>query len=101
MKCFPTRLAALVITFTSCTSLPANGVLRCGADSACPSHYHCATNQTCWQNGSDPPAAGNDAGATLDLLGADLSGAGAHDLAMSSDLACTSALCRPWTLSDT
>jgi hypothetical protein len=31
-----------------------NGNLRCADAGQCPENYHCAVDNTCWQNGSDP-----------------------------------------------
>jgi hypothetical protein len=43
-----------------------NGDLRC-ENGKCPSGYHCAVNDTCWKNGSDPEI--GDGGGTPDLAG--------------------------------
>lgn len=31
-----------------------NGSLRCESGTTCPDGYHCAPDNTCWKNGSDP-----------------------------------------------
>ena len=33
-----------------------NGNLQCAASGQCPENYHCAVDNTCWRNGSDPDA---------------------------------------------
>jgi hypothetical protein len=32
-----------------------NGAIKCAAGDRCPSGYHCASDRTCWRNGTDPP----------------------------------------------
>ena len=34
-----------------------NGELACSPSGQCPSGYHCATDDRCWKDGSDPPPA--------------------------------------------
>ena len=60
-----------------------NGGLLCSAAGRCPSGYHCAFDGTCWKNGEDPVAGGDDLAIGGDLGGGDL---GAGDLA-GGDLA--------------
>jgi hypothetical protein len=45
-----------------------NGDLRCVPSDAhpCPTGYHCASNNTCWQNGSEPAPGGGDMGMVSD-----------------------------------
>jgi hypothetical protein len=31
-----------------------NGHLKCAPSQSCPDGYHCAADDTCWKNGSDP-----------------------------------------------
>jgi hypothetical protein len=39
----------------SCAQSPQNGTLECAAAaSACPTHYHCAADDHCWKDGTDP-----------------------------------------------
>jgi hypothetical protein len=46
-----------------------NGHLKCADGQACPDGYHCATDSTCWKNGSDPSS--NEDMSSFDM-GADM-----------------------------
>jgi hypothetical protein len=49
------RSFALFVLLAGCYSPNiGNGQLKCSSDGKCPDGFHCATNKTCWKNGSDP-----------------------------------------------
>jgi hypothetical protein len=68
-----------VLALLACKPTPPNGAIICSAKGECPDDYFCASNNTCWANGSMPDFAVGD-----DLGGADLA---ASDLA--NDCGCT------------
>jgi len=50
-------LCLLALPIASCFSPKYHdGNLQCTASGQCPEGYHCAVDQTCWRNGSDPDA---------------------------------------------
>ncbi|MHB8419355.1 MAG: hypothetical protein ACYDCL_14855 [Myxococcales bacterium] len=51
-------LAALAFG-AGCISNPPGGTLACGSNGSCPNGMHCASDQTCWLNGSGPSDGGN------------------------------------------
>jgi hypothetical protein len=66
-----------------------NGGLACSSDGKCPPGYHCAVDNSCWKNGSDPSGGNGDGGDDLgDDMGVpdDLAGGGSPDLAPPPDL---------------
>lgn len=44
-----------------------DGHLQCGPADACPRGFFCASDRHCWRDGSGPPVAIDDLGATVDL----------------------------------
>lgn len=77
-------LALSSCIFTGCFSPQySNGSLRCENGTGCPDSYHCASDSTCWKNGTNPVVAADMAV----QLPADMTATIADDLSTSPDLA--------------
>jgi hypothetical protein len=55
------RVAFLAAALAGCFSPNFDsGHLHCAANNACPPGFYCASDQTCWKNGEQPPATGGN-----------------------------------------
>jgi hypothetical protein len=48
-------LAALLLAGSCYQPDVGNGKLKCSLDDKCPDGYYCATDGTCWHDGTQPP----------------------------------------------
>lgn len=55
---------------------PASGTLRCGPSSSCPKGYSCASDQTCWKDGTSPSGAAGSGAAGSGAAGSGAAGSG-------------------------